>query len=658
MKKFNWFLIFLFLASGTYARSLYKIDGNKVTVDLEGIGVKSRMLRVEIWSPRSVKLISGMSVEFSDFNSLIANEPQEAVKFKVGYAYNNIEITTSELLISIQEDGLVRIYNRDGNKLLIESDRTFQKNNDSSESYRVKQRYFLNPNERIFGFGQTGETPRYCLRNLSFQLKQDEENIATPLFFSEKGYAMIWDNYSSTLFSDARSGLELESVIGEEIQYFFIYGPDWETIVSEIRSISGIVPMLPRWAFGHWLIPDDSDIKTGNLRNEYLLEGIPVETVSSEYFPLFEKEMAISLSKDKQENDPVLNMASYIGMAPEYEKVVEQATSERPCIPTHINFPGIQKYGTFLLSGIKINNWDALKCQVVSGINYSLSGQPYWTSSGIEHISPEGLTPQQYSELMLRWYQYAVFNPVFASSPKGSIISFKNTSPEYFNQMKKAVELRYRLLPYIYSTAHDVVANNKTFVRSLLFDYPDDEKATMTDNQFLFGKSIMVCPVVEPGIKQKSIYLPKGNDWFDFYTGIRYEGGNSIDVEITNESIPVFVKAGSVIPFATIGSNSADSLFSPMEIRIYPSDNAEFVLYEDAGDGNGYKNGESSVIRFTYTGRNNVLVVDPAEGTYPGMETNRMFRVVVVEESVGNGMDFSEPPTWLEYSGKRERLKL
>lgn len=656
MKKYYWFLIFLFLVSGVYARSLYTIDGNKITVDLEGIGVKSRMLKVEIWSPRAVKLISGMSTEFSDFNSLVAQEPEEAVKFKVGYSQNNIEITTSDLLISVQEDGLARIYNRDGNKLLIESDRTFQNEDTVTGNYLIKQRFFLNPGERIFGFGQNSGSPRYCLRNLSFQLKQDEENIATPLFFSEKGYALIWDNYSSTSFTDARSGLELESAIGKEIQYFFIYGPDWASIVSEIRKISGGIPMLPRWAFGHWLIPGASGNDLEAQRNKYLSEGIPVEPASSNAFSLFEKEMEITVSGSKSENDPEINMASYIAMKPEYEKINEQSASERLCIPTHINFPGIQKYGTFLLSGLKIGNWDALKCQVVSGINLSLSGQPYWSSSSVDKFVPQGLDTDQVNELILRWYQYAVFNPVFVSPTMGNNIL--NTSTGYLENMKKAVELRYHLLPYIYSTAHDVVTTDKTFVRSLLFDFPEDKKAKEIDNQFMFGNSMMVCPVLGPEVKQKAIYLPEGNVWFDFYTGISYEGGATINVEVSEDYIPFFVKAGSIIPFATIGTNSADSLFSPMEIRIYPSDNAEFSLYEDTGDGKGYLNTESSVIKFSYTGKSKVLIIDAPEGSYPGMEINRLFRVVVVEESVGNGMDFSEPPTWVEYSGKRVRLKL
>ncbi|MCF8359416.1 MAG: DUF5110 domain-containing protein [Prolixibacteraceae bacterium] len=658
MKKFNWFLIFLFLSSGVLARSLYTIDGNKVTIDLEGIGMKSRMLRVEIWSPRAVKLISGMQVEFSDFNSLVANDPDNDLKFKVGYSQNNIEITTSELLISIQEDGLARIYNRDGNKMVIESGRTFDEIEPASEKYRIKQRFFLNPDEHIYGFGLDTEEAHTNLRNLSFDVKQDTENIATPLFYSERGYALLWDNYSATRFTDTRGGLEIESALANEIQYFFIYGPHWNDIVSEIRNITGNAPMLPRWAFGHWLLPVSSQTVEARANN-FTSANIPVEPVTTKSFPLYEKEMQITASTTSASNSPMLNMAAYDQLKPEYEKLSEETSEERLCIPTHTNFPGIQKYGTFLLTNAKIENWGDFENQVISGINLSLSGQPYWSTSGAEPFKPAGLSAAQQSELMLRWYQYAAFNPVFISPPGAKdLINGNNPSTDYTEQLQKAIKLRYHLLPYIYSTARKVATKNKTFVRSLLFDYPEDKKVYKINRQFMFGESMMVCPVVEPNTEKMQVYLPEGNDWYNFHTGIKHEGGTNTEVEVSKDYIPLFVKAGSIVPFATIGSNTTDSLYSPVEIRIYPGDDATFSLYDDTGNGQGYLNGQGAVINFSFTNRNNVLVIDPVEGEFPGMPAERLFRVVVVKELVGNGMYFTEPPTWVEYDGKRKRQRL
>ena len=162
----------------SFARSAYKIEGNNVIVDLEDMGVKSRILKVEIWSDNTVKIVSGMKVNFSSFESLIPDHKPAPIKFKVDYAQNNIEVTTKSLLISIQEDGLVKIFNREGNKLLIESDRKNEPSLSDNAEHKIKQRYFLSVHEDIYGFGQDDKATRYNIRNQSFQNQQTTSRIA------------------------------------------------------------------------------------------------------------------------------------------------------------------------------------------------------------------------------------------------------------------------------------------------------------------------------------------------------------------------------------------------------------------------------------------------------------------------------------------------
>jgi len=655
MKRLSWLIVLLFLSTGSlYARSLYKIEGNDVIIDLDGIGMKSRMLKIELWSPRTVKLISGLAVEFSTFQGLYTGRPVEPIKFKVGYAQNNIEIATSHLLISVQEDGLARIFNREGNKLLIESDRKFIRRNEGEETFRIGQRFFLNPNEHIYGFGQDLDSSRFCIRNQKFDLIQDEQNVAFPIFYSEKGYALLWDNYSSTRFTDARSGLEIESEIGDEIQYFFMYGPDWETLVREIRDLTGKVPMLPYWAYAHWFLPESGN--PINRLEQYRTAGIPVEDSTSDAYDFYRKESKLISSPIDDSNERMLNVRSFSKLIPEFEDRINASSSQRFCIPTHTNYPGIQKYGTFLLPENVPATWNALSCQVRSGMNLSLSGQAYWSTPIGGNTGPvETLTP----ELLLRWYQFAAFTPVFtAPAPDRDLFSRTMGSNSFFEAAKKSIQLRYQLLPYIYSLVADVVFDDKTLVRSLLFDFMNDEKVHEIDQQFMFGNSIMVCPVTAPDLRQMLVYFPAETEWYDFWTGGKTSGGESQNVPISTDHIPLFVKSGTILPLYPPDSPLSDSLKAIIELRIYPGSDGAITLYEDQGYGMDYRNGQSATILLSYSEKNRTLTIDNTSGTFPGMLTERSFHVVLVDELNGRGFGLSSDPVVVPYKGKRVRVKL
>jgi alpha-glucosidase (family GH31 glycosyl hydrolase) len=643
------------MVTTSFGRSLYKVEGNSVIVDLEGIGAKSRMLKVEIWSDKTVKIISGMNTEFSAFKSFIPAIQPLPVKFKVGYVQNNIEITTRDLSVSVQEDGLVRIFNREGNKMLIESDRFFEPINSDGAGYKIKQRYFLNVHENIYGFGSDDSAPRYNLRGSSFLLQQNPTSIASPVMFSEKGYAIIWDNYSQTTFNDPKSGLEISSDVADEIQYFFVYGPTWDELIEEIRILSGNVPMLPRWAFGHWGFPafyEKEEAKSSKI-TQYNSSGFPAELTSTLDADLFQEEKMFAGIGIKER---LRCLPAFPTMKNHYSEKGKTVYDRRLCIPTYTNYPGAQGFGTYLISGESKPTWESLKNQVSAGVNLSLSGQPYWSTligGSQQPESGKGID----GELLTRWYQFAAFTPVFMlPMPDRDILTIKQ--PNLSVAVSNAIKLRYHLLPYIYSTAADVSFSNKTFTKSLLFDYQKVEKTHQIDQQFLFGESMMICPVTAPAVSRLPVYFPPDSAWYDFYTGKKYDGDMSQSVNVTLDHIPVFVKSGSIIPFATIGNNTGDSLASPMEIRIYPGGNANFDLYEDANDGNGYRSQQFSKIPIAYNEKDKSVSVGPTQGVFPGMIAERIFRVVMVSDSIGVGNEMSGSYKEIIYKGKKVKVKL
>ena len=258
---------------------------------------------------------------------------------------------------------------------------------------------------------------------------------------------------------------------------------------------------------------------------------------------------------------------------------------------------------------------------------------------------------------MVRWYQYAAFTPVFQGSPTGEEAwELGGEGNPAFEAIKKAIVLRYRLMPYIYSQANKVYQENDIMTGSLLFGFLKDEKLHTLTQQYLFGPSMMVCPVVKP-TNAIPVTFPAETSWYDFWTGKKYEGGTTINMEVNLNHIPVFVCQGSILPLATTGNNAADSLSAPMEIRVYAGADADFVLYEDENDGKGYTTGAFSKIDFSYSEKNKTLTIGSPEGEYPGMITNRVFKVVMVTENDGTGEGQASNPMLVEYKGKKTKVK-
>lgn len=294
---------------------------------------------------------------------------------------------------------------------------------------------------------------------------------------------------------------------------------------------------------------------------------------------------------------------------------------------TRNGYTGSQKYGTILWSGDTCASWDTLKKQIVAGLQFTATGLPYWTldigaffvKNGAQWFwdgkYDETTGDNGYRELYVRWFQYGAFLPIFRSHGtdcRREPWHFGNEGEMFYDALVKANRLRYHLMPYIYSLAGDVWKQDGTMLRMLAFDFAQDEKALMVSDQFMFGPALMVCPVTKPmyyeagnkeitdSDKTRKVYLPQGTDWYDFHTFEKYTGGQEITVKADIDSIPVFVKAGSVIPTCEAGVSVAALEGKDITLKVFAGADGKFTLYEDSGDGYGYENGEYALTHITY----------------------------------------------------------
>ncbi len=335
-----------------------------------------------------------------------------------------------------------------------------------------------------------------------------------------------------------------------------------------------------------------------------------------------------------------------------YEHQRRDAPERRVLNLTRSGYASSQRYGAMLWSGDTDARWSVMKKQVAEGLNMAASGYPWWTldigafftvKDNWRHRgcgcdtdpSPkwfwrgdyeEGVDDLGYRELYVRWLQFGCFLPMFRShgtdTPR-EIWNFGQPGEPFYDAIEKFIRLRYRLLPYIYSLAGAVWRENASMMRPLLFDFPDDPEAVATSTEFLLGPSLLVCPVTEPMYygpgsaplnreKRWTCYLPAGCDWYDFWDERRYAGGQSVAVDAPLDRVPLFVRAGSILPLAE-GLQWADQLAgAPLELRVYPGADAAFALYEDAGDGYGYERGEYALTQLRWSEREKSLSPVPA----------------------------------------------
>ena len=341
---------------------------------------------------------------------------------------------------------------------------------------------------------------------------------------------------------------------------------------------------------------------------------------------------------------------------------------------TRSGYAGQQRYGAIVWSGDIGGSFEEMKKQIAEGLNFCASGLPYWSldiggffpsHGGATYncgVPYRALSDPGYRELYVRWLQFGCFLPVMRSHgttfPR-EIWRFGEAGEPFYDAIEKFIRLRYTLMPYIYSTAWQVTAHDATFIRLLAFDFPHDARALREDTSYLFGPSLLVSPVVEPQYYEgadtpldaprvKEVYLPSGADWYDYWTGERHTGGQSVTVDTPIDIMPLFVRAGSILPTSPVMQYVDELPTAPYTVTVYPGADGDFTLYEDSGDGYAYERGEYAEVDLHWDDTARVLTIGARRGDFPTLVRVREWKLRTV-----GGKEISRT-----YSGEQVQVTL
>ncbi|MBC8051981.1 MAG: DUF5110 domain-containing protein [Sphingobacteriaceae bacterium] len=340
--------------------------------------------------------------------------------------------------------------------------------------------------------------------------------------------------------------------------------------------------------------------------------------------------------------------------------------NERVFILTRSAYAGQQRYAAATWSGDIGSRWEDFKAQIPAGINFSLSGIPYWTTDiggfAVEkrYERPNEKDLKEWRELQTRWYQYGAFSPLFRVHGQFPYREIYNIAPEghpAYNSMLYYNKLRYRLMPYIYSLVGKTYHDDYTIMRGLIMDFPTDEKVKDIGDQFMFGPSLLINPVYKYGSTSREVYLPAGTNWYDIYTGKYTIGGKTITADAPYERMPLYVREGSIIPFGPELQYTAEKAADTITLYVYTGKSGKFTLYEDEGTNYNYEQGKYSEIPMVYNETTKTLSIGRRKGTYPGMLQNRVFYIVWVKPNSSVPLDFiTKGNKTINYAGQEIKI--
>jgi alpha-D-xyloside xylohydrolase len=658
-----------------------------------------------------------------------------------------------------------KVITPDGEKTeLINPKKVFDK-----ASYHTKLKFVWAEDEAIYGLGQHEEGVMN-LRGTNQYVYQTNLKIAMPVIVSTKGYGFLVDTDSYMLFNDDVFGSYLYTDADDEMDFYFIYGGNIDGVVAGYRSLTGQVPMLPKWSFGYiqsFERYENSDELVDTIK-EYRKQQIPIDCIvldwssweegmwgqktfdlsrfpnmrattdelhnlgaklvvsiwpnmdekSPDYKEMREKDFIIEgtniykanvkearLLYWKQANEGIFSegvdgfwcdasepfspdWASEILPVPQerlklvtdvqkeflgydninsystyqsmgiYEGQRETTNKKRVFNLTRSAYLGQQRYSTIAWSGDICANWETLKNQIPAGLNFCMTGIPYWTLDiGAFFVKKgkqwfwngeydQGTDDFGYRELYTRWFQFGCFLPIFRSHGTDcsrEVWQFGKKGDMFYDTLVKFINLRYKLMPYIYSIAAMVTKNSYTMLRALVFDFPYDVNTYNIKDQFMFGTSLMICPVTEPMYydknnqkiedvpKTREVYLPKGTNWYDFWTNRKFKGGQKIVCNAEIEIIPIFVKEGSIVPIGNVIQHTGEH--SDITFNVYSGSNGEFSLYDDFGDNYNYENGEFLMVELGWIEKEKELKIINKFGDYKSKLNLEQLKVNIISET-------------------------
>jgi alpha-D-xyloside xylohydrolase len=352
-----------------------------------------------------------------------------------------------------------------------------------------------------------------------------------------------------------------------------------------------------------------------------------------------------------------------------YEGQRTAAPDQRVFILTRSGYAGEQHYGALTWSGDVTSTWTALRKQIPAGLGFSIAGLPYWTTDTGGYIMqakfatrPSAANLDSFLELNDRWFQFSTFCPVLRVHGQQQLREMYNLGDEnspVFKSELKFDRLRYALFPYIYSLAGGVTQDGGTIMRPLVMDFTADRTARELTDEYMFGPAFLVAPVTTYQARSRPVYLPAGATWYDFWTGATSKGGQTLDAPAPYDSLPVYVRAGSIVPTGPsvqyVGEKPAD----PVTLYVYAGADGRFSLYEDDGLTFQYEKGSFARIPITWNDATRTLTIGQRTGGFPGMVPALRFNIVVVSPDHPAGFSFSQTTaTSIPYNGGAVDTKL
>ncbi|MBN1155318.1 DUF5110 domain-containing protein [candidate division KSB1 bacterium] len=886
--------------------------------------MKTQHVKVQFYADDMVRVVKWLPQANQEKRSLVVLQTElPEIQLEMRESQHYVKLCTDRLCVTISKrDGEVNYLDHNDRIILKEQGRALIKQNSQKhgDGYTIQQKFELTRHEGIYGLGQH-QDGYMNYRGKSVKLVQTNTDAVTPFLVSTQKYGILWDNYSKTIFDDTNGETSLWSEVGDQVDYYFIYGDNLDEVIAGYRDLTGHAPLYGKWAYGYWQSKEHYEDRTEllSVAEEYRKRRIPIDNIIQDWdywegrenwsqmffdekkFPRptemvarihqmnyhmmisiwpglgyntpIHKEMAKKgylfdtvgwgtfkyydaynpdandlywnyLKKglystgidawwiDSTEPDIVnattkeaeeyemkqvgmnhlgtwaryLNTYSLAMTEALYNNLRKETDQRRAYILTRSAFAGQQRCATTTWSGDIGASWEIYRNQISAGLNFCMAGIPYWTFDigafvigAYGGVFMNGGKDPAYQELYARMFQFGAFCPIFrahGSETPREIWEFG----EFVPVLVKFDNLRYRLLPYIYSLAWQVTNDGYTMMRGLPMDFVDDQKTYSIDDQFMFGPAMMVCPVTEymihkppepsvliepvhfktpdgkPGIlatyyqdpdfstvshqqiepniehvwytgrpeyltdstfaarwegklvppetgkyqfhlvsydakrlyldgKQlpyvytsveqytkdvqldanqeysfvlemenrstgaakmklhwktpaifseeqrfenremtRSVYLPAGHRWIDFWTGEVFEGGQTIAADASIDKIPLLVKVGSIIPMGPFLQYSDEKPADPIELRVCPGADASFNLYEDENDTYNYEKGVCATIKFDWDDANRRLTIHDRQGKFPGMLEKHTFNVVLVGPDQGTGLEITAQP--------------
>ena len=766
-------VLFFFLAGASSARSqwnpLNPVQSVKQQTDGIELTMLNGVLKLQVCSDSILHVRYSPTGAFSNRTNLVViKDAWPQVKWEMRSTDDVVALSTSQVKAVVgRKDGSVVFQDAAGKPLFTQNEVTMTPVTVNGEQTYHAELYskLWGSYESFYGLGQH-QAGVWNYRGETVDLSQDNTNISIPLLLSSNGYGIFWNNASRSRFNNRfLSALYLSAEVADELDYYFLFGPEFDHVIAGYRELTGAAPLYGKWAYGFWQCKNkyNTEEELLGVAHKYRQLHIPADNIVQDWFwwytmgePVFDKSrypdpagMVADLHKtnfhlmisfwpyfrpgtktyddmdkrgffidktkvgafhpaqmglydafnpearkyywnlmdqalfkigvdawwldttepeteDRETNILVTNKtalgngARYANMFPlmttsaVYQGQRSASDQKRVFILSRSAFAGAQRNATAVWSGDVNSDWVFFKKQIPAGLNYSLSGLPYWTTDIGGFVSGNPDDPA-YRELFIRWFQFGTFNPILRVH--GTRSTNQNELWSYGPDTQKILvaydTLRYRLLPYIYSMAWMTTSLGYTPMRGLVMDFRSDPRSATIGDQFMYGPAFLVNPVTDPDVVTRQVYLPKGK-WFDFWTGASVDGSHATMAAAPLEKLPLFIRAGSIVPLGPEKEWSTEKPEDPIELRIYRGADGDFTLYEDENDGYNYEKGVYASIALHWDDAQQTLTIGARKGSFPGMLAERSFQIVFVGQSHGSGiLPESKPDKTVHYSGKQ-----